>query len=111
MNDLAPLTSQSNPNNTNIPVNNGQQPDVQESLSNTERLPLRQHVQLAVKQYFVELEGEMPTNLYDTMLQEFERPLIEVVLEQTKGNQSKSAKILGLNRGTLRKKMSQYGLM
>lgn len=75
------------------------------------RQPLRQHVQFAVEQYFAELEGEMPTYLYDTFLQELEMPLLTVVLEQTQGNQSKAAKILGLNRGTLRKKMQQYGLM
>lgn len=75
------------------------------------RMPLRFHVQQAVEQYFVELEGETATNLYQTILQEVEKPLLEVVLEQTQGNQSKTAQILGLNRGTLRKKMQQYGLM
>ena len=39
-----------------------------------------------------------------------ERPLIEVVLHQAGGNQTKAANILGLNRNTLRKKMSQYGI-
>ncbi|SUD90437.1 DNA-binding transcriptional regulator Fis [Psychrobacter phenylpyruvicus] len=75
------------------------------------RMPLRFHVQQAVEQYFIELEGETATNLYQTILQEVEKPLLEVVLEQTQGNQSKTALILGLNRGTLRKKMQQYGLM
>lgn len=75
------------------------------------RMPLRFHVQQAVEQYFVELEGETATNLYQTILHEVEKPLLEVVLEQTQGNQSKTAQILGLNRGTLRKKMQQYGLM
>ena len=80
-------------------------------IDNEERMPLRYHVQHAVEQYFVELEGETATNLYQTILQEVEKPLLEVVLEQTQGNQSKTALILGLNRGTLRKKMQQYGLM
>ena len=75
------------------------------------RAPLHQHVQEAVEQYFAELEGDMPTHLYDIILQQVEKPLLEVVLEQTQGNQSKSAKVLGLNRGTLRKKMEQYGLL
>ncbi|PNK59978.1 helix-turn-helix domain-containing protein [Psychrobacter sp. FDAARGOS_221] len=75
------------------------------------RAPLRQHVQHAVEQYFIELEGQTPTNLYQTILQEVEKPLLEVVLAQTDGNQSKTALILGLNRGTLRKKMQLYGLM
>ena len=80
-------------------------------IGNEERMPLRYHVQQAVEQYFVELEGATATHLYQTILQEVEKPLLEVVLEQTQGNQSKTALILGLNRGTLRKKMQQYGLM
>lgn len=75
------------------------------------QLPLRCHVQHAVEQYFKELEGEPTTNLYQTILQEVEKPLLEVVLSHTQGNQSKTALILGLNRGTLRKKMQQYDLM
>ena len=81
------------------------------SATNEARRPLRYHVQQAVEQYFVELEGESTTNLYQTILQEVEKPLLEVVLKQTQGNQSKTALILGLNRGTLRKKMEQYNLM
>lgn len=79
--------------------------------TNEARKPLHYHVQQAVEQYFVELEGENTTNLYQTILQEVERPLLEVVLKQAQGNQSKTAKILGLNRGTLRKKLQQYDLM
>lgn len=81
------------------------------AVTNEARKPLHYHVQQAVEQYFVELEGETATNLYQTILQEVERPLLEVVLQQTQGNQSKTAKILGLNRGTLRKKLQQYDLM
>lgn len=81
------------------------------AINNAVRMPLRYHVQQAVEQYFIELEGEEATHLYQTILQEVERPLLEVVLKQTQGNQSKTAKILGLNRGTLRKKMQQYDLM
>ena len=73
--------------------------------------PLRIYVEHAVRQYFSELEGEQPHNLYELVLQEVEKPLLSVVLENTRGNQSKSAQILGLNRGTLRKKMQHYGLI
>ncbi|WP_051086866.1 helix-turn-helix domain-containing protein [Psychrobacter lutiphocae] len=85
------------------------QPDP--AVTTTSHTPLHQHVQLAVEQYFAELEGELPINLYQTILQEVEKPLLEVVLAQSEGNQSKAATILGLNRGTLRKKMQLYGLM
>lgn len=79
--------------------------------NNATRMPLRYHVQQAVEQYFLELEGEEAKNLYQTILQEVEKPLLEVALKHTQGNQSKTAQILGLNRGTLRKKMQQYDLM
>lgn len=75
------------------------------------KTPLRDHVHVAVTQYLSELDDQLPTSLYQTVIQEVERPLLEVVLAKTQGNQSKSAKILGLNRGTLRKKLELYGLM
>lgn len=77
----------------------------------TTNKPLRLYVEQTVRQYFVELEGEDPHNLYELVLQEVEKPLLAVVLENTRGNQSKTAQILGLNRGTLRKKMQLYGLI
>ncbi len=75
----------------------------QPSISNT--------VEQAVRHYFDLLDGEQSTNLYQTILHEVEKPLLKVVLEQTGGNQSKCADILGLNRGTLRKKLIQYKLI
>lgn len=71
---------------------------------------LRNTVRETLKDYFYKLGGYDPSNLYDTVLEEMERPLIEVVLQRTRGNQSRAAKILGLSRGTLRKKMKQYSL-
>lgn len=73
--------------------------------------PLHQHVERAIQQYFQELEGEVPTNLYELILSEVEKPLLSVVLQHTKGNQSKCASVLGLNRGTLRKKLKLYGFL
>ncbi len=45
------------------------------------------------------------------VLAEVEKPLIEMVLQLTNGNQSKAAIVMGISRGTLRKKMAQYGLL
>ncbi|WP_442793109.1 MULTISPECIES: DNA-binding transcriptional regulator Fis [unclassified Psychrobacter] len=73
--------------------------------------PLCVHVERVVRQYFAMLGDEMPTELYELILKEMERPLLSVVLEQTRGNQTKCAQILGLNRGTLRKKLKTYDLM
>ncbi len=51
------------------------------------------------------------SELYQMVLAEMEIPLLEKVLEYTRGNQTKAAELLGLNRGTLRKKLKQYGLL
>ncbi len=79
--------------------------------TNNAHEPLRVHVERVVRQYFALLGDEMPTDLYELILKEMERPLLSVVLEQTRGNQTKCAQILGLNRGTLRKKLKTYDLM
>ena len=49
--------------------------------------------------------------VYDHVLGEVEPPLFEAVLDYTRGNQSRAAEILGLNRATLRKKLKQYELL
>ncbi len=46
------------------------------------------------------LQGEQPSQVYDMVLAEMEKPLLSVVLEYTRGNQTRAAEILGLNRGT-----------
>lgn len=71
---------------------------------------LRNSVQQSLQHYFTQLDGQTPANLYNMVLAEVEKPLIEMVLQLTKGNQSKAAKILGISRGTLRKKMAIYNL-
>lgn len=72
---------------------------------------LRIHVDRAVRHYFAQLQGEQPSQVYDLVLAEMEKPLLSVVLEYTRGNQTRAAEILGLNRGTLRKKLKAHGLM
>ena len=58
-----------------------------------------------------EQAGDSQSELYPMVLAEMEIPLLEKVLEYTRGNQTKAAELLGLNRGTLRKKLKQYGLL
>ena len=72
---------------------------------------LRIHVDRAVRHYFAQLQGEQPSQVYDMVLAEMEKPLLSVVLEYTRGNQTRAAEILGLNRGTLRKKLKAHGLI
>lgn len=72
---------------------------------------LGESVRHSLRQYFSQLDGQTPANLYGLVLAEIERPLLEMVLQLTNGNQSKAAIILGISRGTLRKKMAIYGLL
>jgi len=73
-------------------------------------LPLCAKVQESLETYFDHLDGSIPRNLYQMVLSEVEVPLFKVVMKQVGNNQSKTADILGLSRGTLRKKLQQYGL-
>ena len=73
-------------------------------------LPLRSHAERALSEYFTSLNGHRPAHLYDLVLREVEEPLFRVVLDYAEGNQSRAAGILGINRGTLRKKLKQFGL-
>lgn len=72
---------------------------------------LRDCVEKAVSNYFKHLEGQDVTDVYEMVLAEVEAPMLEVVMKYTRHNQTKAATILGLNRGTLRKKLKQYGLL
>ncbi|MFA5495203.1 MAG: DNA-binding transcriptional regulator Fis [Porticoccaceae bacterium] len=72
---------------------------------------LRDHVQTAMAQYFDQLDGQPATDLYQLVLEQVESPLLEAVMAYTQKNQSRAAEMLGLNRGTLRKKLKQYNLL
>jgi Fis family transcriptional regulator len=71
---------------------------------------LRHIAAQAFRRYLKELNGNKPRNLYDFVLKEIEQPLILVALEHTQGNQTEAAKLLGLSRVTLRKKLRAHGL-
>lgn len=73
--------------------------------------PLSEHVRQAVEAYFSHLNGHEFSGLYQLVLSEVEKPLLETALKHADYNQSKAAKILGLSRSTLRKKLEQYGLV
>lgn len=73
--------------------------------------PLRKHAEEALSQYFATLNGDRPGDLYELVLGEVEEPLFKAVMDYTGGNQSQAAGILGINRGTLRKKLKTYSLL
>ncbi len=83
----------------------------QELMASKNRKPLRKHTEEALQQYFKTLNGDRPGELYDLVLGEVEEPLFKAVMDYTDGNQSQAAGILGINRGTLRKKLRTYSLI
>ena len=68
---------------------------------------LGEAVRRSLERYFKDMDGEHPTAIYDMVLKNVEKPMIEVVLGRTAGNQSRAAAMLGIDRNTLRKKMQQ----
>ncbi len=93
---------------TDLTVPKKPQEELQASSANPS---LRDSVEMAVSNYFQHLEGQDVTDVYDMVMSEVETPLLEVVMKYTRHNQTKAAQVLGLNRGTLRKKLKQYGLL
>ncbi len=78
--------------------------------SETRHRPLRDCVSEAMARYFDQLDGHPAGDLYRLVLAEVEEPLFRAVMDYTGGNQSKASELLGINRGTLRKKLKMYGL-
>jgi len=68
-------------------------------------------VRKALESYFLHLDGEKPAPVYEMVIKSVERPMLEVVMRQASNNQTVAAQILGINRNTLRKKLSDHGLL
>ena len=66
---------------------------------------LADSVKRSLERYFKDMDGEKPTSIYQMVLKNVEKPMIEMVLAQAKGNQTLAAEMLGINRNTLRSKM------
>ena len=73
----------------------------------TRRNELGEAVRRSLERYFKDMDGERPTSIYDMVLQNVEKPMIETVLGHAEGNQTLAAAMLGIDRNTLRKKMHQ----
>ena len=67
-------------------------------------------VRKVMRQYFKDLDGEKASGIYDMVVLAVEKPMLEVVMFQAQGNQTRAAELLGMNRNTLRKKLQQHGL-
>ena len=68
-------------------------------------------VEQSVDQYLTILDSPETANLYELVLEQMEEPLLKRVLKYVRNNQVRAAKLLGISRGTLRKKMKRYGLL
>lgn len=73
--------------------------------------PLRDAVTFAVQNYLQQLGDQPPSDVYELVLSEIETPLLEVMMKYVYNNQSEAAKLMGLSRGTLRKKLKKYGML
>ena len=82
------------------------EPHAQQESSN-----LRDAVTQSVRAYLAELDGQLSTDVYQMVLAEVEAPLLEEIMAYTRNNQTKASIMLGLNRGTLRKKLKQYDMI
>jgi Fis family transcriptional regulator len=67
-------------------------------------------VEKSLDEYFTRLDGEQPHGIYDMVITHVERAMISSVMERAGGNQTQAADMLGLNRSTLRTKLTKYGI-
>ena len=72
---------------------------------------LHDSVRRTLNRYFRDLDGHAPHAVYDMVMKCIEKPMLEVVMRQTSGNQLRASEILGINRNTLRKKLQLHGLL
>src|SRR5690606_18707750 len=88
-----------------------EQANLKQHLNTPGQQTLRGSVEQALNNYFAHLEGAPVTDVYTMGMAEGEAPLLETVMNNVKGNQTKASELLGLNLGTLRKKLKQYDLL
>ena len=86
------------------------QPKHRSERSDVRENELASTVRKVMKQYFKDLDGEKCSGIYDMVVAAIEKPMLEVVMLQAQGNQTRAAQLLGLNRNTLRKKLQQHGI-
>ena len=75
-----------------------------------DRKSLKYQVGLALRRYFKELDGNKATTVFEMVIKEVEKPMLEEVMKFCNGNKSQASKILGINRVTLRTKLKQYNI-
>ena len=71
---------------------------------------IRRSVEKSLDEYFRKLDGEQPHGIYDMVITNVERSLLAMIMTRASGNQTEAADMLGMNRNTLRSKLSKYGI-
>jgi Fis family transcriptional regulator, factor for inversion stimulation protein len=75
------------------------------------RKPIDECIRTSLEQYFKDLRGTEPSGMHGMIVQAVEKPLLDMVMKRTEGNQSKAAEWLGINRNTLRRKLLDHKLI
>lgn len=83
--------------------------DAETPIEERRQQPFKTSVEIAMQLYFKKLDGE-PANLFKLVMGEAEFGLLKSTMDFARGNQSKASEYLGINRGTLRKKLKEHGL-
>ena len=80
------------------------------SQSQVTNKPLRDSVKQALRKYLTQIDAQDVNDLYELLLADVEHPMLDMIMQYTRGNQTRAANMLGINRGTLRKKLKKYGM-
>jgi Fis family transcriptional regulator len=75
------------------------------------RSEIEECIRRSLERYFRDLDGEKPCAIYEMVLSQVERPVLEVVMREAEGNQTYAAQLLGINRNTLRRKLQDNDLI
>ena len=75
------------------------------------RSEIEECIRRSLERYFRDLDGERPCAIYEMVLSQVERPVLEVVMREAEGNQTYAAQLLGINRNTLRRKLQDNDLI
>lgn len=77
----------------------------------TRQSEISECVKRSLDRYFRDLDGEKPSAIYDMVLRNVEKPMLEIVMRHANGNQTVAAEMLGINRNTLRRKLIEHEML
>lgn len=81
-----------------------------ELISRLDKYSIEDVVELKISRFLDQIGTFYPENVHELIMSKVEKPLLVQILRRVGGNQVQAAKILGINRNTLRKKIKMYGI-